>query len=387
MNNNFNQTRVILVRHGRSTYNEQKRYQGCCDESVLTEKGKQEAFETGIALSKINFDAIYVSPLQRTQESAREILQVNKYNKKFKLNLKLRLLLNSNLKEVDLPKWQGLHYKYVREEFAAEYRIWEESPHEFTIENIESRGQTLIKTKTKPVLQLYEKARQFWQQVLPLHQGKTILVVSHGGTIRALIGTATGIQPQNYHAIQQSNSGINVLNFDNNSSKPFAKIEAINQTQHLGEILPKLKNGKYGLRLLLLPVSDNQVKSNIEIAQFLKSVQLDFCISNNTVNTQSILESIVKSRSNPPINLQVSRKDFLDIWHQAISKGSLNKNALSTGLVVAEEKTISTTLSQILGLESRLSLQLNPGEISILFYPTSLNKPVLQAMNIGLVKS
>ncbi len=387
MNNNFNQTRVILVRHGRSTYNEQKRYQGCCDESVLTEKGKQEAFETGIALSKINFDAIYVSPLQRTQESAREILQVNKYNKKFKLNLKLRLLLNSNLKEVDLPKWQGLHYKYVREEFAAEYRIWEESPHEFTIENIESRGQTLIKTKTKPVLQLYEKARQFWQQVLPLHQGKTILVVSHGGTIRALIGTATGIQPQNYHAIQQSNSGINVLNFDNNSSKPFAKIEAINQTQHLGEILPKLKNGKYGLRLLLLPVSDNQVKSNIEIAQFLKSVQLDFCISNNTVNTQSILESIVKSRSNPPINLQVSRDNFLEIWHQTISNSSRNKNALNTGLVVAEEKIISTTLSQILGLESRLSLQLNPGEISILFYPTSLNKPVLQAMNIGLVKS
>ena len=307
MNKNFNQTRVILVRHGRSTYNEQKRYQGCCDESVLTEKGKQQAFETGIALSKIDFDAIYVSPLQRTQESAREILQVNQYHQKLKLKLKL----HSNLKEVDLPGWQGLHYKYVREEFAEEYRIWEENPHEFTIENVESRGQTLIKTKTKPVLQLYEKARQFCQEVLPLHQGKTILVVSHGGTIRALIATATGIQPQNYHAIQQSNSGINVLNFDNNSSKPFAKIEAINQTQHLGEILPKLKNGKCGLRLLLLPVSDNQVKGNIEIAQFLKSVQLDFCISNNTVNIQSILESIVKSQSNPPVNLQVSRKDFL----------------------------------------------------------------------------
>jgi probable phosphoglycerate mutase len=382
---NFNQTRVILVRHGRSTYNEQKRYQGCCDESVLTEKGKQQAFETGIALSKINFDAIYVSPLQRTQESAREILQVNQYHQKLKLKLKLKL--NSNLKEVDLPKWQGLDYKYVREEFAAEYRIWEESPHEFTIENIESRGQTLIKTKTKPVLQLYEKARQFWQEVLPLNQGKTILVVSHGGTIRALIGTATGIPPQNYHAIQQSNSGINVLNFDNNSSKPFAQIEAINQTQHLGEILPKLKNGKCGLRLLLLPVSDNQVKSDIEIAQFLKSVQLDFCISNNTVNTQSILESIIKSQSNPPVNLQVSRDNFLEIWHQTISNCSRNQNALSTGLVVAEEKTISTTLSQILGLESQLSLQLNSGEISILFYPTSLNKPVLQAMNIGLIRS
>ena len=379
MNNNFNQTRVILVRHGRSTYNEQKRYQGCCDESLLTEKGKQQAFETGIALSKIDFDAIYVSPLQRTQQSAREILQVNQYNKK------LKLLLNSNLKEVYLPGWQGLHYKYVREEFADKYRIWEENPHEFTIENVESRGQTLIKTKTKPVLQLYEKARQFWQEILPLHQGKTILVVSHGGTIRALIGTATGIQPQNYHAIQQSNSGINLLNFDSNSSKPFAKIEAINQTQHLGEILPKLKNGKYGLRLLLLPIPSHQIKADIgKTAQFLNKVKLDFCISNSSVNAQSITESIIKSQLNAPVNLQVSRDNFLEIWHQTISNRSRNQNALSTGLVVAEEKTISTTLSQILGLESRLSLQLNPGEISILFYPTSQNKPVLQAMNIGL---
>jgi len=375
--NRFNQTRVILVRHGQSTYNEQKRYQGCCDESVLTQKGKQQAFETGIALSKINFDAIYVSPLQRTQQTAREILQVNQYKKKLKLHL------NSNLKEVDLPEWQGLHYKYVREEFAEEYQIWEESPHEFTVENIESRGQTLIKTKTKPVLQLYEKARQFWREILPLHQGKTILVVSHGGTNRALIGAATGIKPENYHGIQQSNSGINVLNFENAASEAFAKIEAINQTQHLGEILPKLKNGKCGLRLLFLPIPNNQIKGHIEkIAQFLKNIELDFCISNNTVKTQFITESIIKYQSNPPVNLQVSRDNFIEIWHQTISKGSRNPNALNTGLVLAEENTISTTLSQILGLESRLSLQINPGEINILFYPTSRNKPVLQAMNI-----
>ncbi|MEL7246110.1 MAG: histidine phosphatase family protein, partial [Cyanobacteria bacterium J06573_2] len=66
-----NHTRVILVRHGRSTYNEQQRYQGCCDESVLTEKGKLQALKTGLALSQIRFDAVYVSPLKRTQETDR----------------------------------------------------------------------------------------------------------------------------------------------------------------------------------------------------------------------------------------------------------------------------------------------------------------------------
>ncbi|MEO1764674.1 MAG: histidine phosphatase family protein, partial [Cyanobacteria bacterium J06629_18] len=95
-----NHTRVILVRHGRSTYNEQQRYQGCCDESVLTEKGKLQALKTGLALSQIRFDAVYVSPLKRTQETAKEILKANNYDTK--------LILNSSLKEVDLPGWQGL---------------------------------------------------------------------------------------------------------------------------------------------------------------------------------------------------------------------------------------------------------------------------------------
>ncbi|MEB3220135.1 MAG: histidine phosphatase family protein [Nostocales cyanobacterium 94392] len=373
----FNQTRIILVRHGRSTYNDQQRYQGCCDESVLTEQGKQEAFQTGIALSQIPFNAIYASPLKRTQETAKEILRVT--------NSSAKLYLNSNLKEVDLPGWQGLEYKYVRQELRKEYQIWEESPHEFTIDSIESRGQTLLKTKTKPVLQLYEQARQFWQEILLRHQGKTILVVSHGGTIRALISTATEIQACHYHTIQQSNSGISILDFENAFSLK-AKITAINVTQHLGEVLPKLKNGKHGLRILLLPVNlqNNQTNDYTEkITKFLKNIQLDFCLSNHIPNAQPIIESIIESQPNTPVHLQVSRQDFLDIWHQQISNRSLDYHGLSTGLIVADINTISHTLSQILELKSTASLQINSGEITVLFYPTLQNKPVLQAMNIN----
>lgn len=67
-------TRVILVRHGQSTYNAQKRYQGSCDDSVLTEKGHSDAYRTGVALKTIKLDAVYTSPLRRTQETTAEIL-------------------------------------------------------------------------------------------------------------------------------------------------------------------------------------------------------------------------------------------------------------------------------------------------------------------------
>jgi probable phosphoglycerate mutase len=217
---------------------------------------------------------------------------------------------------------------------------------------------------------------------IPHHQGKTILVVSHGGTIRALIGTATGIKPCNYHTIQQSNSGISILDFENSLTS--AKITAINLTQHLGEVLPKLKNGKYGLRLLLLPVSfsNNQANCQLEkLRNFLKTVELDFCFTHDIYDTQLIIESII-NQSNPPFILQVSRPDFLDIWHQQISKRSLKSNSLTTGLVIADTKMISNLLSQALGLNSATSLQINSGELSVLFYPKCQSKPVLQTMNI-----
>ncbi|MDJ0842713.1 MAG: histidine phosphatase family protein, partial [Crocosphaera sp.] len=40
-------TRVIIVRHGQSSYNAQKLIQGRNDESVLTEKGRQDAEKVG----------------------------------------------------------------------------------------------------------------------------------------------------------------------------------------------------------------------------------------------------------------------------------------------------------------------------------------------------
>ncbi|NJR50674.1 MAG: histidine phosphatase family protein [Leptolyngbyaceae cyanobacterium CSU_1_3] len=58
-------TRVILVRHGESSYNVDRRVQGHCDLSRLTEKGEAMATQVATALRGISVDAVYSSPLQR----------------------------------------------------------------------------------------------------------------------------------------------------------------------------------------------------------------------------------------------------------------------------------------------------------------------------------
>jgi probable phosphoglycerate mutase len=67
-------TRVIIVRHGQSNYNAQKLIQGRNNESVLTEKGRQDAQKVGDVLSLLPIDAIYCSPLQRAKATAEVIL-------------------------------------------------------------------------------------------------------------------------------------------------------------------------------------------------------------------------------------------------------------------------------------------------------------------------
>ena len=65
--------RLVLVRHGLSSFNSKGLIQGRTDDSTLTDEGYEQARKAGKALSKINFDKIYSSPLVRAAETAKTI--------------------------------------------------------------------------------------------------------------------------------------------------------------------------------------------------------------------------------------------------------------------------------------------------------------------------
>ena len=65
--------RLVLVRHGLSSFNAKGLIQGRTDDSLLTDEGYEQALKSGKALSKINFDKIYSSPLVRAAETAKTI--------------------------------------------------------------------------------------------------------------------------------------------------------------------------------------------------------------------------------------------------------------------------------------------------------------------------
>jgi phosphoserine phosphatase len=387
----------MLVRHGQSTYNAQKLYQGCCDDSVLTEKGRLQAYQTGLALSKLSIDAVYSSPLRRTQETAGEILTaIDTVNDSIR---RLEIQTHPHLQEIDLPEWQGLSFQHVRENLAEDYRIWREKPHQFSIapgevENISGSKEINIATLTKesetidkfqyPVLNLHQRAKEFWQEILSRHAGKTILIVSHGGTIRALINTAIGIESDRFHYLQQSNCGISILEFNSRS----ARLEAMNLTSHLGEVLPKLKEGKLGMRLLLLPTEKTENFSIQLLARSLDRVPIDFCIHSDCTEARVMTDLFFCVRDSSTVHLQASQQNFLQIWHQTIQSQSRSGESLVTGLAIADRETIQSALAEILGIVSNTSaLNLKNGTISVLQYPLSTNHPILQTLNFEDISS
>ncbi|MGB3405719.1 MAG: histidine phosphatase family protein [Microcoleaceae cyanobacterium] len=334
-------TKVILVRHARTTYNEQGRYQGSSDESVLTEKGHQDAFLTGLALQQYKFDAIYTSPLMRVQQTTEAIITALKQK-----NNSPPVQIDPLLTEICMSDWQGLYYQEVKERYATGYRCWQETPHLFNFNNL-----------SFPVIELFEQAQKFWQKVLTQHRGKTILIVAHGGTNRALISTAIGLNPENYHSLQQSNCGISYLEFP--QKKLFGKLIYFNRTYHLGETLPKLKAGKMGYRWLLL--SNKIIKelaTNLYFQQITDNHLINLLLADHSDSDFLADKSLINHKT---LNFSIDRNSSIKslqqyLCEQQIFESNLEKATLVTGIVVASDLLISQILRETLTLMNPLDI-------------------------------
>ncbi len=377
------QTQVILVRHGRSTFNDQGRYQGSSDASVLTEIGQQTAAQIGLFLKTYPVHTVYTSPLQRVRQTAEGILA--------SMASSTRLETHSNLREIEMHHWEGESFQHVRETFAADYECWKQRPHEFQldvthVQPSDSIATTLVKNRCFPVIDLYERVQQFWQEVLPRHLGQTVLIVSHGGTNRALISTALGLAPAQFHTLQQSNCGISCLQLPTGSLKS-SQLTSLNLTTPIGETLPKLKEGKTGLRLLLLPAEN--LASIHALAALLRTVDINFSLTSVSESAQSITAQMLQSHPET-IQLQTHHDRFLSTWQHTIAakyqqaKGQ-QLSHLMTGLVVAESADIQQIIGQAIGLsaEQVWRIQIQPGTLSVLHYPAAHQPPVLQALNFA----
>ena len=167
--------RLVLVRHGLSSFNAKGLIQGRTDESFLTEEGYEQAHKAGMALSKIRFDALYSSPLIRAAETAKTI--------KKNFNKSQNIIFEENLLEVDLGQWSGLTIKEIKNKYPEVYQVWKNDPENLTLKKNETKNY-------KPIEELLDQAKTFIKNILKNHlemKDVNILVVGHNAILRCII--------------------------------------------------------------------------------------------------------------------------------------------------------------------------------------------------------
>ena len=218
--------RLVFVRHGLSTFNEKGLIQGRTDDSYLTEKGYEQAFKSGEALSRINFDKIYSSPLRRAAETA---ITIEKSFKK-----KHDIIFDNNLLEVDLSSWSGLSFNEIKNKYPKLFPIWKHDPENLILER---NGNISF----QPIQELYEQAKVFIKNILNLYldNGDTnILIIGHNAILRCLILSLIGQPKKGFRKIKLDNASFSILNILKYKNSYKTQVECLNQTSHLNKNIP-----------------------------------------------------------------------------------------------------------------------------------------------------
>jgi broad specificity phosphatase PhoE len=156
------------VRHGETDWNRERRFQGHAD-PPLNETGREQAHALAAELAGEQIDVVYTSDLVRARETA-EIIAAR---------LGTEVVPLPELREIDVGDWEGLSWPEIEERFPEGARAWHVNGAGW------ESGETYDELRERIVPALLRIARR--------HPAERVLVVGHGGTIRATRAFIEGV--------------------------------------------------------------------------------------------------------------------------------------------------------------------------------------------------
>ncbi len=161
-------TTILLARHGETDWNSERRWQGWADQP-LNDVGRAQASELGASLAGRTIDAIYSSDLRRAAETARIVAET----------LGLPVTVDRGLREVDVGDWSGRVHSEIEGVDPEGYERWQNGGKGW------NGGESYEQMGARVLGAILRIARA--------HPGQTLLIVTHGGSIRACRATAAGV--------------------------------------------------------------------------------------------------------------------------------------------------------------------------------------------------
>jgi probable phosphoglycerate mutase len=167
---------LLLIRHGESEPALMDAPAPLVDgqsDPALAPAGRAQAALVASRLTAIRIDAIYVSTLRRTAETAAPLAA--------RLGLVPRM--EAGLREVGLGEWEGgLFRKMVSEHHPMAMRMWAEETFE-------------VIPGAEPAAEFATRARDAVGRLAAAHTGQRLALFTHGGVIGQVLALASGSRP------------------------------------------------------------------------------------------------------------------------------------------------------------------------------------------------
>lgn len=183
-------TQLILVRHGETLWNREKRMQGQTD-TVLSDTGRRQAAALGVRLSTMTFAALYSSDLLRAWDTAQAIAAQTGRT----------IGADSRLRERRFGIFEGLTHGEIAERY----------PHELA--RFQSRDPDYVVPGGESAHTFHGRCLPCLQEIAERHRGEEVVVVTHGLVLDALYRAAHGMALGEPRTVPLINGSLNVFRY------------------------------------------------------------------------------------------------------------------------------------------------------------------------------
>jgi probable phosphoglycerate mutase len=197
---------LILVRHGETDWNKQRRYQGQLD-VPLNSTGLWQAKQAARALSGEPVQRIISSDLARAYVTAEQIAAA----------CGAPIGKDQRWRELNYGDWQGLAFAAIKAGDPQAYARWKADP----VRNPPPGGETVDEAA--------RRVRAAWKTIVQTGDAQTVVLVAHGGSLRVLLQQLLGLSSEAFWQFKLANASLSRLQIDGAGATALI----LNDTSHL----------------------------------------------------------------------------------------------------------------------------------------------------------
>lgn len=172
-------TRLFFIRHGKTIWNLEGRYQGAKGDSELLPESHTEIKMLANYLKNEKFEKIYCSPIKRAFVTASELARA--------LPQELAVEKNIDLSEFNLGEMEGMLFTDVAKKFPRELDAFRNHPDVYNAKNISGESFQELFSRMTPII----------QRICKEHPNGNVIIVSHGAALCAEIRHLLGYSLEN----------------------------------------------------------------------------------------------------------------------------------------------------------------------------------------------